>query len=443
MKVLKFGGTSLGSVKNLCKIKNILTKDNDEKIIVCSAMSGVTNQLVDLAEKIKNNNKNSILRCLRKIQNSHNEIIENLIDNQYIVNRIKYDLSFMIIDLFDLCEVKYSDEIRSKIITSGEMFLTYIFSNFLKYVGVSNVLLDAKDFMYVDDIENPNIDKVRKKLNKVRENNPISKLYITQGFVCKNKENKISHLKRGGSDYSATIIGAALNAEEIQIWTDIDGLQNNDPRYVSETYPISHITYNEASSLAFFGAKILHPQTVSPVVEKEIPILLKNTFAPKALGTVISNRTYQKGLKGISAKDNIKMLKIKSNRSLIHYEYFKKVFDILYNYNISADMITASEVSISLAVEDTNCLNEIISELGEFSEISQCMNCSIICVVGESLIKDENSHKVFDILEHTYLKMISYGNNDNNITILINTEDKANILNYLNQELFQIEYETV
>ncbi len=438
MKILKFGGTSVGSVENLHKVKEILTSDQEEKIVVCSAMSGVTDQLVRLVESIKFNNPEEITRSLHRLENKHYDVIDALVDNQEVKNTLKDGVSSIITEMFEVSSQEYSDIINSRIITFGETLLTYIFSGFLNSIGISNVLLDAKEFMHVDSVENPNIEKVRKKINKVLNDNIQSPIYITQGFVCIDENNQISHLKRGGSDYTATIIGAALNASEVQIWTDIDGLHNNDPRYVDGTHPIAHLTYNEAAELAYFGAKILHPQTVSPVVDKDIPVLLKNTFDPEAQGTVISNKVNRKGLKAISAKDGITAIKIKSNRMLMAHGYLRRIFEVFDNFNTSIDMITTSEIAISLTIDDTSNLDEIVKEIENYAEITVEQDHSIICIVGESVINDRNSYKLFEILNYIPVRMVSYGGSNNNISILVDTRDKIPTLRFLNERLFQI-----
>ncbi|MEW7290575.1 aspartate kinase [Aquimarina sp. 2304DJ70-9] len=443
MKILKFGGTSVGSVENLNRVKAILTADQEEKIVVCSAMSGVTDQLVRLLENIRFGDTDAITRNLHRLENKHADVIDVLIEDLEVRNKLKDGLSIMITEMFEISSQQYSEEINSKIITYGETLLTYIFSGFLSATGVHNVLLDAKEFMYVDSIENPNIEKVGKKINKVLDKNIESSLYITQGFVCKNKEGQITTLKRGGSDYTATIIGAALHASEVQIWTDIDGLHNNDPRYVEQTYPISHLTYNEAAELAYFGAKILHPQTVSPVVDKDIPVLLKNTFDPEAQGTVISNRIHKKGLKAISAKDGITAIKIKSNRMLMAHGYLRRIFEVFDNFQTSIDMITTSEIAISLTIDDTSNLDHIVRELEGYAEITIEQDHSIICIVGESVINDRNSYKLFEILNYIPVRMVSYGGSNNNISILVDTKDKIPTLRFLNEKLFQTQEEAV
>ncbi|GAA4278422.1 aspartate kinase [Aquimarina mytili] len=439
MKILKFGGTSVGSVENLYKVKEILTSDTEEKIVVCSAMSGVTDQLVRLLENIKFGDTDAITRNLHRLESKHSDVIDVLIEDVEIRNGLKDGLSSMITDMFEISSQEYSEEVNSKIITYGETLLTYIFSGFLNATGVTNVLLDAKEFMHVDSTENPNIEKVCKRIHKVLDNNIDTTLYITQGFVCRDIDGQISHLKRGGSDYTATIIGAALNASEVQIWTDIDGLHNNDPRYVEHTQPISHLTYNEAAELAYFGAKILHPQTVSPVVDKGIPVLLKNTFDPEAQGTIISDKIHKKGLKAISAKDGITAIKIKSNRMLMAHGYLRRIFEVFDNFQTSIDMITTSEIAISLTIDNTSNLDKIIKELEGYAEITVEHDHSIICIVGESVINDKNSYKLFEILNYIPVRMVSYGGSNNNISILVDTKDKIPTLKFLNEKLFQVE----
>ncbi len=443
MKILKFGGTSVGSVENLNKVKDILISDTEKKIVVCSAMSGVTNHLVQLIEYVKLADSEAITRNLHQLETKHSQVIDELIADQELRNTLKNDLSSMITEMFDLSNQQYTEIIDSSIVTYGETLLTHIFSSYLNATGVSNVLLDAKEFMHVDSIENPNLENVSQKLGQVLETSEASSIYITQGFVCRNHLGQISTLKRGGSDYTATIIGAAIDASEVQIWTDIDGLHNNDPRYVDQTHPISHLTYNEAAELAYFGAKILHPQTVSPVVGRDIPILLKNTFDPEASGTVISNKTYQKGLKAISAKDGIAAIKIKSNRMLMAHGYLRRIFEVFDTHQTSIDMITTSEIAISLTIDNTSNLDKIVQEIETYAEITVEQDHSIICIVGESVINDKNSYKLFEILNHIPVRMVSYGGSNNNISILVDTKDKIETLRFLNEKLFQTSTEVI
>ncbi|MEW7277021.1 aspartate kinase [Aquimarina sp. 2201CG1-2-11] len=443
MKILKFGGTSVGSVKNLNIIKDILISDKEDKIVVCSAMSGVTNQLVQLVDSIRFNDSEAITRNLHQLEKKHCDVIDELIESQDVKNKLKDGVSSIITEMFEVSSQQYSEVVNAKIVTFGETLLTYIFSNYLATVNVSNVLLDAKEFMHVDSVENPNINKVSQRLSNIISAGPQSSVYITQGFVCRDELGQISTLKRGGSDYTATIIGAALDASEVQIWTDIDGLHNNDPRYVDNTHPIAHLTYNEAAELAYFGAKILHPQTVSPIIGKDIPVLLKNTFDPEAPGTVISDRTHKEGLKAISAKDGITAIKIKSNRMLMAHGYLRRIFEVFDTYQTSIDMITTSEIAISLTIDDTSNLDKIVKEIETYAEITIEENHSIICIVGESVINDKNSYKLFEILNHIPVRMVSYGGSNNNISILVDTNDKIETLKFLNEKLFQNKTEAV
>ncbi len=437
MKVLKFGGTSVGSTKNLHKITDILKSDNENKIVVCSAMSGVTDELIRVTEKMRDQNFDAISRQLYFLKEKHIEVVETLIVDSDIRDELKNYLSEVFSEIFEWSSETFSETVKSKIITCGESVLTHIFSGYLNSIGIENLLLNAKEFMHVDSVDNPNIDKVSFLLNEVLNTKTQSKLYITQGFVCRDINNQISHLRRGGSDYSATIIAAAVGAKEVQIWTDINGLHNNDPRYVSNTYPISHLTYKEASQMAYFGAKILHPQTVSPVKEKEIPVWIKNTFEPNEFGTLISNKVYQRGLKAISAKDGIITINIKSNGVLLAHKYFKKTFDIFDKYQISIDMVTTSEVEISLTIdENTKHLHKLVDELRRFSKVVVNKSSSIICIVGESLLEDKSCSKIFDILNCIPLKMISFGACSNSISILVDTKNKVYALKYLNKKLF-------
>ena len=443
MKILKFGGTSLGSIENLNKVKNILKNDYDQKIVVCSAMSGVTDQLVSLSENIKLKNTEQIALQLYKLKEKHIDVIDNLVEEEGAQRKIKKEISKMIDEISKLSTMEHSEVLHSKIITRGEALLTHLFSSYLKLVGVPNELISAEEFMWVDYIENPNLQKVSEKLNSILRTKPNTSLYITQGFICRNNIGDIDNLKRGGSDYSATIIGAALGVDEIQIWTDIDGVHNNDPRYVEDTFSIPYLSYNEASELAYFGAKVLHPQTVFPVIDKDITIVLKNTFDTEALGTIISNKAISKGIKAISAKDKITVVKIKSSRGLMTYDFLKRIFEVFNAYQTSIDMITTSEKSISIAVEDTDHLTAIQKEIEVYAEVIIEPYNSIICIVGESIITDKKSHKLFDVLNHISIKMISFGGSNNNISILVDTKDKTSALRVLHKNLFLVQHEVV
>lgn len=437
MKVLKFGGTSVGSAESIRNVKEIITSDNDQKLLVLSAMSGVTNMLVELSLLFKDSRGEDVEIQLLKLREKHFQLIEELINDETLAKQCRDYVQLQLSELHGLYERELNDVIESQIITTGESMLTFIFSAFLTSVDIPNTLLDAKDFMKVTNLENPDTNLIGRLLGKTLDNSEKNQIYITQGFVRINKNNEISTLKRGGSDYTATIIGAALEASEVQIWTDISGLHNNDPRFVENTHPVANLSFEEAAELAYFGAKILHPQTISPVIGKGIPVYLKNTFTPEAHGTCITAMTHEKGLKAISAKDGITAIKIKSNRMLMAHGFLRKIFEVFDKYETAIDMITTSEIAISLTIDDTGRLNEIINELEQYGEISVDYEHTIICVVGEGLIEESNTSRLFEVLKDVPVRMISYGGSNNNISLLVDTRHKICALRQLNEKLFE------
>ncbi|RXG14350.1 aspartate kinase [Leeuwenhoekiella aestuarii] len=437
MNVLKFGGTSVGSAQNIRKVVEILSVTEKPKIVVLSAMSGVTNLLVSLNQASIDKDSAQITNVLEQLQAKHFEAIEDLFtaENQ---PETKAQIETFVAALKDIATGGRTLTTYAELVTYGETMLTWMFSKFLDQEQVANVLLNASTFMNVGTVENPNIDSVSEALLPQLEQNP-SQLYITQGFVCRDERGSLATLKRGGSDFSATIIAAAVSAAGVQIWTDIDGLHNNDPRYVEGTNPIEHLTYNEAAELAYFGAKILHPQTVAPVIDRDIPVWLKNTFEPSAPGTKISNEYHNRGLKAISAKDGITAIKIKSNRMLGAHGFLRTIFEVFDRHETSIDMITTSEVAISLTIDDTAHLKAIMTELSVIAEVTVEEDHSIICIVGENLIADHESYKAFGILNSIPVRMIAYGGSNNNISLLVPTREKISALQYLNAQLFQLE----
>lgn len=436
MKVLKFGGTSVGSSASIQNVKNIIGSVSGKKLIVLSAMSGVTNELVKLTEYFKSGNLAEAVSVIAILKLKHEHLIDELVVSREENSQIKFQLASLFDGLGKIIQGDFSENAEAKILTFGETPLTYIFSEFLQASGINNNLLDAKKFMQVSNLENPDTEKVGRLLQQYLNGKAETDIYITQGFVRIDKFNRISTLKRGGSDYTATILGAAVHAEEIQIWTDIDGFHNNDPRYVEDTHRLSHLTFEEAAELAYFGAKILHPQTVSPVIDKNIPIFLKNTFTPEAPGTKISSEITSRGLKAISAKDGITAIKIKSNRMLMAHGFLRKLFEVFDAHETAIDMITTSEIAISLTIDDIKNLDAILEDLKSYGEITVEMEHSIICVVGEGLIEDKNTPRLFEVLNHIPVRMISYGGSINNVSLLVATENKIATLKALHEKLF-------
>lgn len=437
MKVLKFGGTSVGSVENMSNVKRIIS-DGDKKIVVLSAMSGTTNRLVSITKDIKEKASGNALVKINELFNTYMLTIDNLLSNSVLHVEVKKYVSNVFDFLRGCVQKEFSIVLENSIVAQGELLSTYMFNSYLKQEGIRSTLLPALNFMRIDKAKEPDMAYIRKNFDAVLRAEEASEIYITQGFICLDDNDEISNLQRGGSDYTATIIGAAIKADEVQIWTDIDGMHNNDPRYVENTRAISNLSFDEAAELAYFGAKILHPQTVTPVRKGNIPLRLKNTLNPKAYGTLIDNSYSEIGVKAIAAKDNITAIKIKSGRMLQAHGFLKKVFEVFEAHQTSIDMITTSEVAVSLTIDDDINLEKIIAELEKIALIEVDKNQSIICLVGHSIVNHQETYKLFKILQDVKIRMISYGGSKNNISLLVDTKDKVDTLQNLNNYLFEL-----
>lgn len=435
MLVLKFGGTSVGSVENMTNVKNII-KGGGKKVVVLSAMSGTTNALVALSNNVKNGEKEIGLQSLVELNKKYIITIDELLSQ----SDLKQEVGNFIDGVFDFLksclDQPFSELLYNKIVSQGELLSTFIFSRFLTQEGLNARLLPALDFMRIDANKEPDNFYIRQNLNRVINEMIPADIYITQGFICLDNNGEISNLERGGSDYTATIIGSVINADEVQIWTDIDGFHNNDPRFVSNTHAISDLSFDEAAELAYFGAKILHPQTVMPVREFDIPVRLKNTMSPDSYGTLITSEVHGEGIKAIAAKDNITAIKIKSARMLLAHGFLKKVFEIFEKYETSIDMITTSEIAVSLTIDDATHLEGIVEELNKFCVVEVDSNQSIVCLVGNSIIYHKDTHKLFQVLQDVNVRMISYGGSHNNISLLVNTDDKLTTLKKVHGYVF-------
>jgi len=437
MKVLKFGGTSVGSIENISNVKNIIN-NGEKKVVVLSAMSGTTNKLVAISNAIQDKNHSDALEKVNSLKETYANTIYKLITDAVLYEDVKTYVSGVFNFLMECTSQSYSIALENNVLAQGELLSTYMVNAYLNQEGISSTLLPALNFMRINAEKEPDINYIKENFKTVFDAAKASEIYITQGFICLDDHDEVSNLQRGGSDYTATIIGAAIKAEEVQIWTDIDGMHNNDPRYVENTSAISNLSFDEAAELAYFGAKILHPQTVSPVRQDSIPVRLKNTMDPEAYGTLISNQTSENGIKAIAAKDQITAIKIKSGRMLQAHGFLKKVFEIFEVYETSIDMITTSEVAVSLTIDDDKNLDKILSELEKFSTVEVDQNQSIICLVGHSIVNHQDTYKLFQILQDVKIRMISYGGSSNNISLLINSNDKINTLQKLNDYLFEL-----
>ncbi|MFB5946923.1 aspartate kinase [Albibacterium profundi] len=437
MKILKFGGTSVGSAERMKSLYDI-AKRNNRQIIVLSAVSGTTNALVSIGEAFQQGRKEDADQQIKTLRKTYDLYLEELFSTEEgLRNGTELvDYHFRLINSFN---GKLYTPIEDKIILAqGELLSTTLFHFYLNEQGIKSALLPALDFMKIDDDNEPVIDHIRTNLNALLEKEPDCNLFITQGFICRNSFGEIDNLRRGGSDYTASLIGSAIQAEEIQIWTDIDGMHNNDPRLVSGTKPIAHLSFNEAAELAYFGAKILHPQSVFPAQRYNVPVKLLNTMDPMASGTEISSEgAIKSGVRAIAAKDNITAIRIHSSRMLLAYGFLRKVFEVFERYKTPIDMITTSEVAISLTIDQPKYLEEIKNELKDFGRVDIDFDQTIICVVGDfSLETHGYASRVLDAVKHLSVRMISYGGSDYNISLLLKTEDKLEALKSLHNRLF-------
>lgn len=437
MKVMKFGGTSVGSPSRMKEVVNLVTKPGEPVFIILSAMSGTTNSLIEISDYLYKKNPEGANEVINMLEKKYMKHIEELYTTdemkqttrEFIASEMNYLRSFTK-ELFTSFEEK-------SIVAQGEMMSTNMVVNYMKEQGIKAVLLNALDFMRTDKNSEPDPTYIREKLSAIMEKNPDNQVYITQGFICRNAYGEIDNLQRGGSDYTASLIGAAINAEEIQIWTDIDGMHNNDPRVVEKTEPVHHLHFEEAAELAYFGAKILHPTCIQPAKYAGIPVRLLNTMDPEAEGTTISNQTEYGKIKAVAAKDNIIAIKIKSSRMLLATGFLRKVFEIFESYQTPIDMVCTSEVGVSMSIDNSAHLGEIVDELKKYGTVTVDTGMCIICVVGDldwSNIGFETM--TLDAMKNIPVRMVSYGGSNYNISFLIREEDKKRALQSLSDTLF-------
>ncbi|MFD0766977.1 aspartate kinase [Mucilaginibacter lutimaris] len=436
MKVLKFGGTSVGSAARMQKLLDIVNPQ-ERQIVVLSAMSGTTNNLVEIGQAYLANDKARAANLIAILKDKYNAVIKELLKKPETFEQGKevIDYHFRLLssfanDLFTPIEDKV-------ILAQGELLSTTLYHIYLKEIGVPSVLLPALEFMKTDEDNEPIVDHITAELTPLLDEHPDVNLFITQGFICRNAFGEIDNLRRGGSDYTASLIGAGIRSEEVQIWTDIDGMHNNDPRIVSNTKPIAQLSFDEAAELAYFGAKILHPQSVFPAQKYKIPVRLLNTMDPQAAGTLITNTSEKDKIKSIAAKDGITAIKIQSSRMLLAHGFLRRVFEVFERYRTSIDMITTSEVAVSLTIDDTTYLGEITAELGAYGSVEIDVNHTIVCVVGDfGAEKHGYAARVLEAIKHVPVRMISYGGSDHNMSVLVKTEDKVEVLRSLHSRLF-------
>jgi aspartate kinase len=436
MKVLKFGGTSVGSAQRMKDVASLIK--NSRSIVVLSAMSGTTNSLVEISEYLYRKNPDGASEIINKLAIKYYGHAEQLYRTSEYRQRAKELIAYhfdyirtFTKDLFTLFEERV-------VLAQGELLSTGMMNLYLNESGISSVILPALDYMRTNKNAEPDPVYIREKLTQLLdEHKDAADLYLTQGYICRNAYGEIDNLQRGGSDYTASLIGAAIHAEEVQIWTDIDGMHNNDPRFVENTTPVRHLHFEEAAELAYFGAKILHPTCILPAKLNNIPVRLLNTLQPEAQGTLISNKTEKGRIKAVAAKDNITAIKIKSGRMLLATGFLRKVFEIFENYQTPIDMVTTSEVGVSCTIDSRKRLDEIVDDLKKFGTVSVDTDMVIICVVGD--MEWENvgfEASIVNALKDIPLRMISYGGSNYNVSLLVKSADKQRALQALSNYLF-------
>ena len=436
MKILKFGGTSVGSADRMKEVSALIAGDG-EKIVVLSAMAGTTNTLVQIAEKLYVKENAKAIEIIDNLEVKYSGILEKLYSNKGFVERGKEIISSHFTYIRSFTQDIFTRYEERAILAQGELISTALFQLYLEDQGIKSVLLPALNFMRIDTNQEPDNFYIKENLERELSKYPDENLFITQGYICRNLYGEVDNLKRGGSDYSASLIGAAIGAEEIQIWTDISGMHNNDPRFVKNTKPVYRLTFDEAAELAYFGAKILHPSSILPAQQKGIPVRLKNTMQPEDEGTLISSDSPGDGIQAIAAKDGITAVKIKSGRMLMAYGFLRKVFEVFERYRTPIDMISTSEVSVSLTIDDTSFLDKIIEELKNYGSVEVSEANSIVCLVGNT-IEEQKGHisRIFEALKHISVRMISYGGSRHSISLLISSDDKKEVLQSLHTNLF-------
>ncbi len=437
MKILKFGGTSVGNPERI-KALIPLINNNERKIVVLSAMSGTTNSLVEITELLYSEDANTASGKIEELRAKYHSVVQELYSFDG-TRQIGHELINSHFDYITNLTLRVFTKLQEKtILAQGELISTALLHLLLQESNIKSVLLPALSFMRIDKYGEPDTFYIEEKLNRELENHLSENIIITQGFICRNAYGEVDNLKRGGSDFTASLVGAAVNASEIQIWTDINGFRNNDPRYVENTQVIRELSFDEAAELAYFGAKILHPSSVNPAREKKIPVRLKNTMDPEDPGTLITTTSVLLDYKAVAAKDGISAIRIRSDRMLMAYGFLRKVFEIFEAYKTPIDMISTSEVAVSLTIDNPEFLNQIARDLKELGSVEVEENQSIVCIVGDFRTERTGSApEIFEALNTIPLKMISYGGSPNSLTLLIDTSNKVKALRLLSDHLFK------
>ncbi|MEY3737378.1 MAG: hypothetical protein RL544_156 [Bacteroidota bacterium] len=437
MKIMKFGGTSVGKPERMHQVYELITKDAESKIVVLSALSGTTNALVDISNSLSAGNKLEAKQKIDTLEAHYHAFVLDLLKTDALIAKgnaiVKEHFEFLNI----ITRISFSDALNKDILAQGELMSTKLFCCYLEQQGQDHLLLPALDFMVLDQNEEPNLPLIRTKLTALLAAHSDKTIFITQGYICKNVRGEVDNLKRGGSDYTASLVAAACNASVCEIWTDIDGMHNNDPRIVNKTVAIDQLSFDEAAELAYFGAKILHPTCIWPAQQENVPVKLLNTMQPDAAGTVITKEAGSEGIKAVAAKDGIIAIKIKSSRMLLAYGFLRKVFEVFEKYKTSIDMITTSEVAVSVTIDNDVYLAQIVKELEPFGTVEVEKEQSIVSIVGNHIAQTNSVlKKLFDAIDEVPVTMVSYGGSAHNISLLVPTTDRTKTLQLINSGLF-------
>ena len=439
MKVMKFGGTSVGKPERMHHIVDLVTSQPEPAIVVLSALSGTTNALVEIIYNIAKGDRTTAKQNIDKLEQHYQAFINDLVKEPEPLHKAKAIVAEHFEFLNIILKISFSEALSKDILAQGELLSTKLFSTYLEERKIDHVLLPALEFMTIDYNDEPQIGSIKVKLTQLLKQHPKKKIFVTQGYICRNARGEVDNLKRGGSDYSASLIAAAIGASVCEIWTDIDGMHNNDPRIVKKTRPVEQLSFDEAAELAYFGAKILHPASIWPAQQYTIPVRLLNTMQPKAKGTLIVEEAGSVGVKAVAAKDNIIAIRIKSSRMLLAYGFLRKVFEVFEKYRTSIDMVTTSEVAVSLTIDNATHIKEIRKELEPFGAVELDENRVIISVVGNEISQTSNIvKKLFESIQNIPVRMVSYGGSPHNISLLVPAAYKTQILQQLNKGMFDL-----
>ena len=439
MKIMKFGGTSVGKPQRMHEVATLITKDIEPKIVVLSALSGTTNALVEIGNCLAAADRIIAKGNIDKLESHYRNFVSELLTNEDYRAKANAILNEHFEFLNIITKISFSDALSKDILAQGELMSTRLFCIYLQQQGISHEYLPALDFMCIDADEEPALPVISEKLKAILANHPATPIYITQGYICRNAKGEVDNLKRGGSDYTASLVAAAINATVCEIWTDIDGMHNNDPRIVDKTKAIEQLSFEEAAELAYFGAKILHPTCIWPAQQENVPVKLLNTMQPEAAGTVITKEAGSVGVKAVAAKDGITVIKIKSSRMLLAYGFLRKIFEIFEKYKTSIDMVTTSEVAVSVTIDNSQFLEQIIEELKPFGVIETEDGQTIVSIVGNEIAQTKDVLKqLFDAIVTIPVTMVSYGGSAHNISLLIPASYKKETLQLLNKNLFHL-----